>query len=198
MTNPVITPSELRHLLNTDADVHLIDVRTSAEYDSAHIPGSYHVPLDTLGEHRQEFRNHLTHPVVLVCQSGGRASQAGEQLSQAGMENVRVLDGGLGSWLAFGGDVNRGEKWGLERQVRLVAGTVVLVSVLASIFVSPLKFVAAFIGAGLTFSAVTNTCGMAAVLSRLPYNKGAACDVRQVINELTADSKPAAPMAQAS
>lgn len=194
--NPdAITPAELRQLLAEDPDLRLIDVRTGSEFESAHIPGSYHVPLDALKEHRDELRRHVDQPVVLICQSGGRATQAGAHLSDAGMENVRVLDGGLGAWLSTGGQVNQGrQRWGLERQVRAIAGTMVLVSVLASFFVGPLRLVGAFVGAGLTFSALTNTCGMAAVLSRLPYNKGAACDVRQVIAQLAGTtSTPAAP-----
>jgi hypothetical protein len=144
------------------------------------------VPLETLSEHRDELHRHLAHPVVLVCQSGNRAGQAGEQLAAAGMDNVRVLEGGVGQWTMVGGDINAGgHKWGLERQVRLVAGSIVLLSVIASIFVRPLALIAGFVGAGLTFSAVTNTCGMAMVLSKLPYNKGATCDVREVIAELT-------------
>ena len=198
MSNNVITPVELRHLMSSGADVHLIDVRTAAEFESAHIPGSYHVPLDTLSEHRDEITRHLTQPVVLICQSGNRAGQAGEQLATAGMDNVRILEGGVGQWTMVGGDINAGgQKWGLERQVRLVAGSIVLLSVIASIFVRPLAVIAAFIGAGLTFSAVTNTCGMAMVLSKLPYNKGATCDVREVIAELTGTPTTPAP-AQAS
>ena len=200
MNNHVITPAELRYLLAGDSDAHLIDVRTGTEFESAHIPGSYHVPLDTLKEHRDELRRHVRQPVVLICQSGARASQAGTHLAAAGMENVRVLDGGIGAWLAAGGAVNRGrQRWGLERQVRLIAGTMVLASVTGSFFVGPLRIIGAFVGAGLMFSALTNTCGMAAVLSRLPYNRGAACDVRQVITELaSANPVPPAPAAKAS
>lgn len=199
MSTNVITPVELRHLMSNDADVHLIDVRTSAEFEAAHIPGSYHVPLDTLSEHREEIKRHLTQPVVLICQSGNRAGQASEQLAAAGMENVRVLDGGVGHWTMIGGDINAAShKWGLERQVRLVAGSIVLLSVIASFFVRPFAIVAGFIGAGLTFSAVTNTCGMAMVLAKLPYNKGATCDVREVIAELTGTPTTTPASAQAS
>lgn len=200
MPKSTITPAELRHLLANETDVHLIDVRSGAEFESAHIPGSYHVPLDSLSEHREELRRHLTRPVVLICQSGNRAAQAGNRLTEVGMENVRVLDGGLGSWLSIGGEVNRGEqKWGIERQVRLLAGLLVLVSVVASLAVSPLRFVAAVVGAGLALSAVTNSCAMAAVLSHLPYNKGASCDVRDIIAELTgSETPPATPAAKAS
>lgn len=199
MNESTITPAELRHMLGTDAEVHLIDVRTGPEYESVHIPGSYHVPLDTLREHRDELTRHIDQPVVLICQSGGRATQASEHLAEAGLPNVRVLQGGMGSWLATGGQVNQGEqKWGIERQVRLVAGLLVVLGAIASFFVRPLVAVAGFVGAGLTFSAATNTCGMAAVLSKLPYNQGATCDVRDVIAELTATDRIAAPAARAS
>jgi rhodanese-related sulfurtransferase len=195
LNDNLITPAELRLLLANDPDVRLIDVRTGSEFESAHIPGAYHVPLDTLKEHRDELRRHVNHPVVLVCQSGGRATQAGNHLTAAGMDNVRVLDGGLAAWKAVNGEVNTGrQRWGLERQVRLVAGTMVMVSVVASFLVGPLRIVGALVGAGLAFSALTDTCGMAAVLSRLPYNKGAACDVRRVIAELGgSQSAPVAP-----
>jgi rhodanese-related sulfurtransferase len=195
-----ITPAELRHLLGADAEVHLIDVRTGPEYESAHIPGSYHVPLDTLREHRDELSRHLEQPVVLICQSGGRATQASEHLAESGLPNVRVLQGGMGAWLTTGGDINQGEpRWGMERQVRLAAGLLVVLGAVASLVVRPLVAIAGFVGAGLTFSAVTNTCGMAAVLSKLPYNKGATCDVRDVIAELTGSTeRSAAPAARAS
>ena len=181
----VISPVELRALLSDDATVHLIDVRTSAEFDAAHIPGSYHVPLETLSEHRDEFRA-LSQQVVLICQSGGRASQAGEMLAAAGLTNVRVLEGGLGQWTLTGGPVDRGRgRWSLERQVRGVAGSLVVLSVVASLFVPALVVVAGLVGAGLVFSALTNTCGMALLLAKLPYNRGAACDVREVVSQLT-------------
>lgn len=197
MNQSTITPSELKHLLGSDAEVHLIDVRSGSEFESAHIPGSYHVPLETLAEHSDELTRHIEQPVVLICQSGGRATQACEHLADAGLPNVRVLQGGLGSWLATGGEVRQGEqKWGIERQVRLVAGSLVVAGALGSLYAKPAVALAGFVGAGLTFSALTNTCGMAAVLSRLPYNKGAACDVRDVIAQMsTSTTRPAATAA---
>ena len=75
-------------------------------------------------------------------------------------------------------------RWDLERQVRLVAGAIVLASVVGSVFVPGLKWVAAFIGAGLTFAAVTDTCAMGMMLSKLPYNRGAGCDLDTIVGQL--------------
>lgn len=68
--------------------------------------------------------------------------------------------------------------------MRLVAGLIVAVSILASILVPGLKWVAFAIGAGLTFAAATNTCAMGMLLAKLPYNRGASCDLRTVVAQL--------------
>jgi rhodanese-related sulfurtransferase len=185
VSTSVITPVELKSLQASEPGVHIIDVRTGAEFESAHIAGSHHVPLGTLGEHSNELIAHIDRPVVLVCASGGRAEQAGKLLAGSGLDNVQVLTGGIGSWLDTGGDVVRGrQRWNLERQVRLVAGLIVLISVVVSFAWGPARILAGLIGAGLAFAAITNTCGMAIALSKLPYNRGATCDVRQVIEAL--------------
>lgn len=167
--------------------VRVLDVRTPAEFESAHIPGSYNIPLDLLKEHRSELAGALDRQVVLVCRSGQRAEQAGEALAQAGLTDVRVLAGGISDWERSGHDLVRGrQRWDLERQVRLVAGSIVLASVLVSIVVPPAKWVAAALGAGLTFAALTNSCAMGALLSRLPYNRRGAGDPRAAVEQLLA------------
>ena len=185
-THPsAVDARELDSLRSIDPDVRIIDVRTPGEYETAHIEGSYNVPLDQLGEHAAELAR-LDHPVVLVCQSGARANKALDQLSEAGKLNLRLLTGGIGAWQATGHEVvSRSERWSLERQVRLVAGMLVLVSVLASVAIPGARFVAGFVGAGLTFAALTNTCAMAMVLTKLPYNRGATCDVNAIVRQLS-------------
>lgn len=98
---------------------------------------------------------------------------------------MHVLDGGIVAWLSTGGAVNHGPaRWDLERQVRLTAGSIVLASVLGSVVVPQLKWVAGAVGAGLTGAALTNSCLMGKVLSKLPYNRGASCDIDTVLGRL--------------
>ena len=150
-----------------------------------HVTGPLGVPA-LLTPHAGELARKVTQPVVLVCASGGRASQAERRLAEAGMDNVKVLTGGITDWQAKGGAVRRVKsRWGLERQVRLVAGSLVLGSIVASIWAPPMRYVAGLIGAGLTFSAVTNTCGMAMVLAKLPYNRSASSDIDAAVAALT-------------
>lgn len=186
MTTPVTIGSrELSERLTAAAPPRVLDVRTPGEFQSAHIAGAYNVPLDLLREHRDEIIAHLDDEVVLVCRSGQRAAQAEETLRAAGLVNVHILDGGITAWQAQGFGVNRGvQRWDLERQVRLVAGSIVLTSVLGSIAVPKLKWLAAGVGGGLTFAAVSNTCAMGMLLSKLPYNRGAQCDAPTVVAQL--------------
>ncbi|MFG2951959.1 rhodanese-like domain-containing protein [Streptomyces adustus] len=179
------TPAALQHLIKTGNGPRLLDVRTPGEFQTSHIPGAYNVPLDTLREHRTELRRHLDEDVVLVCRSGARASQAEEALAGAGLANLRVLDGGMMAWEASGAPVNRGaQRWELERQVRLIAGSIVLVTGVVGFFVPGVHLIGTAIGAGLTFAALSNTCAMGMMLSKLPYNRGPRTDVRTVIASL--------------
>ena len=101
------------------------------------------------------------------------------------MDDARVLDGGMQAWQAADRPVEVEEpKWDLERQVRLVAGSMVLSSILASVVWPPARFAAGLIGGGLTFSAITNTCGMARALSKLPYNRGPGVDPAEALGAL--------------
>jgi rhodanese-related sulfurtransferase len=180
-----IDPAALRALTRDGRGPRLLDVRTTGEYRTAHIPGAHNVPLDTLREHCAELLGHLDEDAVLICRSGARATQAQQALAEAGRPNLRVLTGGMTAWEAAGGVVNRGPaRWDLERQVRLVAGTVVLVFGLVGLAVPGAHLVGIAIGAGLTFAALTNTCAMGMMLAKLPYNRGPRVDAHSVIAAL--------------
>ena len=181
----VIGSAELGDLLNSPRPPRLIDVRTPGEFETVHIAGAYNVPLDLLREHRDEIGEHLERDVVLVCRSGQRAAQAEDTLRAAGLVNVHVLDGGMTAWESAGLPVNRGtERWDLERQVRLVAGSIVVSSILGSIATPKLKWLAAGMGSGLAYAALSNTCAMGMLLARLPYNRGPSCDLDTIVAQL--------------
>jgi rhodanese-related sulfurtransferase len=183
----VIDVNRLRQLKLEDPDLRILDVRTGGEFETEHIPGSYNVPLDTLGEHVRDLAS-VEHPVVLICQSGGRATQAHGRLTAAGKHTLHILEGGMDAWQKADGDVVRGEneRWAMDRQVRFVAGSIAFAGVVASTVVPGAKWVAGGVAAGLAYSAATNTCAMAAVLSRLPYNRTDKCDIAGVLADLNA------------
>lgn len=171
-----------------DPTARLLDVRTASEFENAHIPGAYNVPLDQLGEHAKELRA-ATGPVVLICQSGQRAQRAEALLRSAGMANVHVLVGGMADWQALKLGVRRVRaRVSLERQVRIVAGALVASGAIAALTVSPLfALVPAFVGSGLVFAGVSNTCAMGMLLARLPYNRsGVSCDTEAMVRQFLA------------
>ncbi|WP_027661293.1 rhodanese-like domain-containing protein [Salinispora fenicalii] len=188
-TRTTLDAAQLRELIDSGRAPRLLDVRTPAEFDTAHIPGAYNVPLDQLKEHRAELRSHLDEDVVLICHSGTRATQARRTLAGIGLPNVKVLTGGMVAWRRSVGPVTEGTpRWDLERQVRLVAGVIVLASVVASLFVPGAEWIAGLIGAGLTAAALTNTCALGMLLSKLPYNRNASCDLDTIVGHLSAAS----------
>lgn len=189
MTTSTLDAAQLRELIDSGRAPRLLDVRTPAEFETAHIPGAYNVPLDQLKEHRAELRSHLDEDVVLICHSGTRAAQARRTLAGIGLPNVKVLTGGMVAWRRSVGPVTEGTpRWDLERQVRLVAGVIVLASVVASLFVPGAEWIAGLIGAGLTAAALTNTCALGTLLSKLPYNRNASCDLDTIVGHLSAAS----------
>lgn len=162
--------------------VPLIDVRTPAEFASVSVAGSVNVPLDLLRREPSRLAPSIPRDAVLICRSGQRARAAAALLPGA-----RVLDGGILAWEDAGLPVRRGApRWAMDRQVRFTAGGLVLLLVVASAFWPPLNWLAAAVGAGLVFSAVTDTCAMGALLSRLPHNRGPRVTVDDVLSRLPA------------
>ncbi|MEV4954785.1 rhodanese-like domain-containing protein [Paenarthrobacter nitroguajacolicus] len=176
-----LAPETLRTWFDQHEDLVVIDVRSAAEFESLHIRGSYNVPLPLLSEHTDELAARLGSHVVLVCQSGVRAEQARQRLAKSGIDGAYVLTGGAPGFVAAGGDVVKGkDRWALDRQVRLAAGSLVVLGLAGGRFVSPkTRMLAGAIGTGLTFSAATNTCAMGKALSAMPWNKAAKEPTRE-------------------
>jgi rhodanese-related sulfurtransferase len=179
--------AEARALIEANPGTLVVDVRTPGEFETVHIDGAVNLPLDQVDAHLQRVVQDAGGRMILICQSGSRATQAQHKLAGAGLADVSVLTGGMGAWTAEGAPVRRGRsRWSLERQIRLVAGSVVLLAVVAGLWLPAVLVVAGLMGAGLAVAALTNTCVMGMLLSRLPYNQGASCDVDAAIARLRA------------
>jgi rhodanese-related sulfurtransferase len=184
-----ISPLELENFRRAGRQIDLLDVRTPAEFREIHVEGARNVPLDRLDPQAiQAARGGLNdQPLYVICRSGSRGKQACEKLLAAGLVNVVNIEGGTVACEAAGLPVVRGKKTiSLERQVRIAAGFLVLVGGILAITVHPyFAGLSAFVGAGLMFAGITDTCGMAMLLARMPWNQvssnsstsGAACRV---------------------
>jgi rhodanese-related sulfurtransferase len=166
--SPRIDVHELARVLASAAAPLVIDVRMPAEYRAVHLEPSRCVPLDELAGRRRELPR--DRELVLVCRTGARARLAAAEL---GDFRTRVLDGGLVAWQEAGHPVVEGKAHvSLERQVRIAAGALACAGGVLAATVSPwFGLLPAFVGGGLVYAGVTDRCGMAMLLARLPYNR---------------------------
>lgn len=174
MSVETMTAEELRSLIQSDESVELLDVRTPAEFREVHLTIARNVPLDQLDANAiAEGRRQQSTPLYVICKSGTRGRQACERLIAAGCSQVIHIEGGTAACEKAGLSVVRGRKAvSLERQVRIAAGSLVLGGVMLSQFVHPWFLgLSGFVGAGLIFAGITDTCGMAMLLARMPWNR---------------------------
>lgn len=169
-----ITPKQLYVLIERGERIELVDVRTPAEYREMHTDMAVLMPLGTWNPQDlvAEHGRNGSRPLYMICRSGGRGKMACEKLAAAGLSNVINVEGGMTAWAEQGLPVVRGAKAvSLERQVRIAAGALVLVGVLLAWLVHPyFVCLSGFVGLGLVFAGITDTCGMAMILSRMPWN----------------------------
>jgi rhodanese-related sulfurtransferase len=170
-----ITAEQFKQRLQSGDPIELIDVRTPAEFSEAHVENARNLPLERLDPAalRADPGAARAKPLYVVCQKGGRGRQACEKLAAAGWTDVVNVEGGTLACEAAGLPIVRGKKTiSLERQVRIAAGSLVLLGSALALLIHP-YFVglAAFIGGGLVFAGVTDTCGMALILARMPWNQ---------------------------
>ncbi len=180
-----ISPTMLADLRRKGDKVTLIDVRTPAEFGEVHVDFAQNIPLDRLD--LQSVKAVAGDgPVYFVCKSGTRSQKACEKLIGAGLKDVVSVEGGTTACEAAGVPVIRGRKvMSLERQVRIAAGALVAIGAALAAFgpEAPVNWqaigagLAGFVGCGLVFAGVTDTCGMAMLIARMPWNQasGGGC-----------------------
>ena len=191
-----ISPKQLLDLRRRGDAINLIDVRTPAEYGEVHVDFARNVPLDRLSP--QDVAGLAGEgPVYFVCKSGGRSQKACEKMLAAGIERVVSVEGGTAACEAAGLPVVRGRKvMSLERQVRVAAGTLVAIGAALAAFGPDATWkaigtgLAGFVGCGLVFAGLTDTCGMAMLIARMPWNQACrsatSCSTRLLLAALLA------------
>lgn len=167
-----ISIDEFHTLLKEQSEnVAFIDVRTPAEYRSAHIEGVVNIPLNTLEKHIAELSK--KEKVYVHCKSGARTEQACKLLDQYHLSNVYHMDGGMDNWAHAGYAVMKGKSvLPLMRQVQIAAGGLTMLGVVLGFTHHDNWFyLSGFVGAGLLYAGVSGTCGMATILSKMPWNR---------------------------
>ncbi len=162
--------SELKMLLKS-RKVSLIDVREYSEYAGERVAGAKLISLGDIEKRSAEIDR--SQPVYVMCRSGKRGGEAQKKLAALGFNDVKNVSGGIKAWKAAGLPVEKDADavWSLERQVRFAAGSMVVLGVLLSLINPYFILLSAFVGAGLVFAAVSDTCAMGMALAKMPWNK---------------------------
>ena len=173
MSIQTISPKQLRDRILAGDKIDLIDVRTPAEFREVHADIARNTPLESLDCGALLAAHPTNAPLYVICRSGSRGKQACEKIQAAGCTNVVNVEGGTMAWEQAGFPVVRGKKAiSLERQVRICAGFMSLAGGVLAIAHHPYwAGLSAFVGAGLMFAGITDTCGMAMILARMPWNQ---------------------------
>jgi rhodanese-related sulfurtransferase len=170
-----IRPEELHRLLSAGTPAELLDVRTPPEFAAAHVSGAKLVPLDDLDVSVYlKQRGASDQPLYVLCQSGGRAKRAIEKFERAGFEGCVLVEGGTQAWMDAGLPVIRGESRVLPliRQVQIIVGCLCAVGALLALTVNPWWAVVPLVmGCGLLCAGLTGFCGLAVVLTKMPWNR---------------------------
>lgn len=186
-----ISAGALAQLHRSGQRIDLIDVRTPAEFQQVHVEFARNVPLSDLDPAQivRARNGSASEPLYMICQAGGRGQQACDRFAKAGFTNVINVEGGTNACETAGLPLVRGKKvMSLERQVRITAGSLVLVGVALGSLVHPYLYgLSAFIGAGLVFAGVTDTCGMGMLLAKMPWNTRVAGG-NPAVSSTTADA----------
>ncbi|MEU6663136.1 rhodanese-like domain-containing protein [Streptomyces sp. NPDC046821] len=172
--NATLTAGAVRERLHTFV---VIDVRTPGEYAGGHLPGAHNIPLDALEHALPTLREVADRgDLLVVCASGTRSQNASAALAGEGIP-CASLEGGTTAWESAGEELHRpasteAPKWAMDRQVRLTAGSFVLLGLLIGLLIHPaFQLISAGVAAGLVYSALSNSCAMATLLGKLPYNR---------------------------
>lgn len=173
MSAQSISPSDLQdHLIKQEiASEQIVDVRTPIERQEVFVAGSRSIPLDSLEQSAEFLPEGKT--LYLMCRSGARALKAQEILKAQGHENSVIVSGGMQAWEKGALPVERGKAvMSLERQVRIAAGGFALLGAILGFLVHPAwHYLSGFVGAGLVFAGLTDTCAMGLAIARMPWNK---------------------------
>lgn len=175
MNSSEIDPLQASELCSRQEAV-IIDVRTPAEFEDVHASAAFNIPLDLLtAESIKKICGDKK--ALFVCQGGTRGKKACLLASEKFNVPAINIVGGTNAWISANLPVKRGKKSiSLERQVRIAAGALVVIGTLAAIFFSQYFLaVPLFVGCGLVFAGVTDTCGMALILAKMPWNQAKSC-----------------------
>jgi rhodanese-related sulfurtransferase len=169
-----IDPVTLKDWLDNKEAI-LIDVREVIEYKACSIPNSRHLPLSQVTIDKAHLPEHRNKKLVFHCKSGKRSMMACEKLISEGINfDIWNLEGGIESWKKKNLTIiSTKDIISLERQVHIAISLFVLSGLSLNYFLEDSLYLILplIAGIGLLNSGITGWCGLAKLISKMPWNK---------------------------
>lgn len=154
-------------------DAVILDVRNGSEHSDVALRRK-HFLVELPKFDAKDFVRHYSlrgEKIYVLCQSGVRATKAAQKLEDFGYKNVAIIKGGMAEVSKNKELVKTRSVMSVERQVRIVAGSLAALGGLLS-FINPyFALLSVLVGCGLIYAGISNSCAMAQVLAKLPWNK---------------------------
>ena len=176
-----ITAQEAKDLLDRKEAI-LIDVREPDEYLAEHIPDAQLIPLSVFTDNCRKI-DCGDKTIIFHCKAGMRSNKACSIAKDFfDDETLLSLQGGIEAWKSAGLSTIGGNNGpsgevtsctiSIFRQVQIVVGALIFLFITLGLFITATFFyLAAFLSAALFFAGITGWCGLAMLLSRMPWNK---------------------------
>ena len=152
----------------------VLDVRTVAEHDKMaltmphwHVDIAHLNPVKFIKEHCLDG----TKTLYILCRRGGRGMTAAEKFIRVGFTNVAVIKGGILNAQKEGMAIVYSHSISMERQVRIMAGSIVLIGIILG-FISPWFYlISVLMGFSLIMGGIRGRCPLVYILSEMPWNQ---------------------------
>lgn len=172
-----ITPQTAAEILASGSAI-LIDVREPDEFKAEHIAYAMSVPLAQVGTLFSQMNIPQDKKIIFQCLKGGRAGMACEIISgnTECSQNIYNISGGITAWKDVGLPTVQskisGTSLSIFRQVQIIVGALIVILILSGLSGAISAFyIAVLIGTALFTAGLTGWCGLAILLSKMPWNK---------------------------
>ena len=173
-----ISPKQAHDLLSSGEAI-LIDVREPDEFAENHIAYAASVPLSSLDSIFQNMHIPESRKIIFQCFKGARGEKACVLMKGKGqcLNEVYNIEGGISAWEQAGLPViAKAKKAAISifRQVQIIVGGLIALLIIIGLTGISLAFIIAGLLAAALFTAgITGWCGLALLLSKMPWNKTA-------------------------
>ena len=184
----MVSPKQALEQVAGNPKTKFLDVRSPLEYNEIHIKDSINIPIDMIPSKVNEL-SQSGETYIVLCHTGNRSPMAADMLLQSGIRSVKVMEGGMTRWEKEKLSAIKGEStMSLERQVRVIAGSLILLGIILAWLTHPAYiFISVWVACGLIFAGLTNNCLMGILLMKLSYNRkiykskvgGGTCSISQ-------------------